>query len=93
MSDESIKPLAPSNNNFAPMLNPISVRLQVKLDERFLKQDKITFTHKQVVNIYIMYKINLWPFSPKVSLKKSCFLMSWIDIYLSMVLKYANSKQ
>ena len=41
------------------MLNPISVRLQVKLDERFLKQDKITFTHKQVVNIYIMYKINL----------------------------------
>ena len=59
LSDESIKPLAPSNNSFAPMLNPISVRLQVKLDERFLKQDKITFTHKQVVNIYIMYKINL----------------------------------
>ena len=57
--DESIKPLAASNNSFAPMLNPISIRLQIKLNVSCLKQDKITFTHNQVVNIYIMYKINL----------------------------------
>ena len=28
-----------------------------------LKQEKITFTHKNVVNIYIIYAINLGPFT------------------------------
>ena len=28
-----------------------------------LKQEKVTFIHKQVVNIDIVYEINLWPFT------------------------------
>ena len=35
--------------------------MRIKLDESCLKQDKLTFTHKQMVNIYIVYEINLWP--------------------------------
>ena len=27
------------------------------------KQEKVTFTNKQVVNIYIIYEINLWAFT------------------------------
>ena len=29
-------------------------------DESCLEQDKITSTHKKIINIYINYKINLW---------------------------------
>ena len=32
----------------------------MKLVESCLKQDKIIFTHKNIVNIYIVYEINLW---------------------------------
>ena len=37
-------------------------RTKVKFDGQCLKQDKVTFTHKKVVNIYPLYKINLWSF-------------------------------
>ena len=29
----------------------------------FLKQEKATFTPKSVLNFYIVYEINLWPFN------------------------------
>ena len=63
MSDESIKPHAPSNNSLAPRLNYINTKIRVKLEKRCLKQDKVTFTHKKVANNYIAYEINLWPFN------------------------------
>ena len=55
-SDESIKALATSNNNLAPALNHIKSKIRVKFDGS-------GFTHKQVVNIYIIDKINLRPFT------------------------------
>ena len=27
------------------------------------RQEKLAFTHKRVVNIYIVYEINLWPYN------------------------------
>ena len=60
LSDESkSKPYAASNNNFAPGLNHIKTRLQVKNNGHCLEQDKTTYTQKPVVNIYFVYKINL----------------------------------
>ena len=63
MSDEIIKCPAAFNNSLASGLNYIDTRSQVKFDGSCLKYDKVTFTHKQVVNIYIIYEINLWPFN------------------------------
>ena len=57
MSDESIKPLAASNNSLDCALNSIGTKSWVKFDGSCLKQDKVTFTHKQVVNICIIYEI------------------------------------
>ena len=37
----------------APALNYIKTKLQVKFDGNCLKRDKVTFTRKQVTNIYI----------------------------------------
>ena len=33
------------------------------MDGSILNEENITCTHKQVVNIYIVYEINIWPFN------------------------------
>ena len=63
LSNENIKAPAASNNSLALVLIYINTKSQVKLDLSCIKQVKLTFTHKQVVNIYIFYEINLWPFA------------------------------
>ena len=63
MSDESIKPPEASNNSLAVALNHVETKLQVKFEGNFLKQDKVTFTYKQVLNIYVTYKVNSWSYT------------------------------
>ena len=38
-------------------------RIRVNFDGNCLKQEKVTFTQKQVVNIYIVCYIYLWQFT------------------------------
>ena len=59
-SDETIKLSATSNNSLEPSLSYIGTKTRVKFEGQFLKQDKVTFTHKAAVNIYIINEINLW---------------------------------
>ena len=66
MSDESITPPVASNNSLAPALIDINTKLQVKPDCHCLKEVKVTFKHKEVVNIYIVYEISLWPYTQGV---------------------------
>ena len=37
--------------------------IRIKFNENCLKEEKITFTQKQVVTIYIVYEINVWSFT------------------------------
>ena len=60
MSDESIKAPTRSDNNLAPALNYIGNKVRVKFAGSCLKHDKITYTHGKIVNICIVYEINLW---------------------------------
>ena len=53
---------ATSDNSFIPSLDFTGVRTRAKFVGQCLKQDKITFPHKKIVNIYIVFEINLWPF-------------------------------
>ena len=62
LSAESIKPLAASNNSLAPASNHINTKSRVIFDGHCLKQAKVTFTHNQKVNSYIVYEINLWSY-------------------------------
>ena len=57
-SHQSIKPAAASNNSIAPALSWIDTETRVNFDGSWLTQGKLTFTHKQVVNIYIVYEIH-----------------------------------
>ena len=60
LSDENINPPTTSDNSLAPALSYIGNKTRVKFDGGCLKQDKITFTYGKIVNVYIVYEINLW---------------------------------
>ena len=58
MSNESIKPPSAPNNFLTPSLNYVGIKIRVKFSRSCLKQDKVTYTHRKIVNIYIVYEIN-----------------------------------
>ena len=63
LNDESIKSSVSSNKSLGPTLNSINTKLQAKFDSSCLKQDKVTFTHKKVMNIYIVNEIHVRRFT------------------------------
>ena len=58
LSDKSIKPPFTSNEMFNPPLNYVGTKARVEFKGDYLKQDKISFDHGKVVNIYIVFEIN-----------------------------------
>ena len=58
MSDEIIKPPTTSNKRLAPELSYFGIKTRVKFNGSYLKQDKITYTFRTKVNIYIVYELN-----------------------------------
>ena len=63
MSHESIKPLTTSKDSLSPALNYISTKIRLKVDGSCSNQDKLSYTHKTVINIFIVYEIRFWPFN------------------------------
>ena len=57
MSDESIKPPSKSNKMLNPSVNYVDTKARVKFNGDCLKQDKISFDHGKIVNIYIVHEI------------------------------------
>ena len=57
LSNESIEPPTTSNNILNPRLSYSDTRIKVQFTGSCLKQPKFTFTHKKVVNIYIVYEL------------------------------------
>ena len=57
LSSESIKPPTTSNNSLTPALNYYGPKIRVKFTGSCLKQSKISYTHRKIVNIYIFYEL------------------------------------
>ena len=57
LSDESIKPPTTSNKVLNPLVDYVGTKIRVKFNGDCLKQEKITFNHGKIVNIYIVYEI------------------------------------
>ena len=57
-SDEIIKLPTTSDNSLAPALRYIGNKIREKFNGGCLKQNKITFTHRKTVNIYIVYEMS-----------------------------------
>ena len=56
-SNESIKPPTTSNNSLNPKSSYYGTKTRVQFTGSCLKQPNVTFTHKKVVNIYIVYEL------------------------------------
>ena len=57
MSNKFIKPIATPNNRLNPELIYVATKTRVYSKGSCLKQDKITYTHGKMVNIYIVYNL------------------------------------
>ena len=57
LSDESIKAPSTPNKILHTSLNYVGTKARIKFDGDCLKQEKITYTHGKIVNIYIVYEI------------------------------------
>ena len=55
--NESIKPPTTSNKILNPSLDLVGTKARLKFNEDCLKEEKITFNHEKIVNIYILYEI------------------------------------
>ena len=57
ISNEKMKPPTTSNNSLNPKLSYYDTKTRVRFTGSCLKQPNFTFTHKKVVNIYIVYEL------------------------------------
>ena len=53
LSDEEIKVV----NGLYPSVNYVNEKLRLKFEGSCLAQTKVTYTHKNIVNVYIVYEI------------------------------------
>ena len=58
LSDERISSIKTPSHSITPNLDCYETKTRVEFDRSCLKQDKVTFNHRKVVNIYIVYEIN-----------------------------------
>ena len=58
MSDESINSNTASDYSITPELSHYGTKARVKFNGSCLKQDKATYNHGTIVNIYIVYEIS-----------------------------------
>ena len=57
LSDKTITPHATSDNSLTPMIDYYGSKIRVKFTGSCLKQSKISYTHKKVINIYIVNEL------------------------------------
>ena len=58
LSDETIKPPATSDNSLTPLIHYLGTKLRVKFSKSILRQPKISYTHREVANIYLFYQLS-----------------------------------
>ena len=58
LPDERIDSIKTANHSITPFLDYYGTKTRVEFNGSCLKQDSVTFNHRKVVNIYIVYEIN-----------------------------------
>ena len=58
MPDKKINSITASNYNITSELSYYCTKTRVKFNGSCLKQDKATYSHGTIVNIYIVYEVN-----------------------------------
>ena len=58
LSDETIKPPATSDNSLTPLIGYLGSKTRITFTGSCLKQPDISYTHRTIVNIYIVYELS-----------------------------------
>ena len=58
LCDERINSITASNHSITPELSFYDTKTRIESNGSCLKQDKITYNHRTIVNIYIVYEIS-----------------------------------
>ena len=74
LSDKSIKPFLTSNNSLTPLLVYYDYNIKLKFNGSILRQPKVTYTHKKIVNIYIVYELSTSSSNDDDPTLKNCLL-------------------
>ena len=53
LSTGTITPPSAPNNFLNPSLNYLGIKIRVRFNGSCLKQDKITYNHRKIINIYV----------------------------------------
>ena len=72
MSDEIIKPFPTSDNSLTPLLVYYDYNIKLKFNGSILRQPKVTYIHKKVVNIYIVYELSASSSNDNDATLKNC---------------------
>ena len=59
LSSESINPPATYDNSLTPAINNYGTKTRVKFTGSCLQQSKISYTHRKIVNIYVVYELGV----------------------------------
>ena len=62
LSDKSIKTPNISDDNLTPIIDYFGAKLRLKFNGSCLKQNKLSYTHITIVNIYTVYEISIFGF-------------------------------
>ena len=57
LSNKIIKPIATSDNIVTPLIDYYTNTIRVKFNGSILRQPKISYTHQNILNIYIVYEL------------------------------------
>ena len=57
LSDQTIQSPATSDNSLTPLIDHLGNKIIIKFTGSCLKQPKLQYTHKTIVNIYIVYEV------------------------------------
>ena len=87
MSDESIKLPSTSNKILNPSVDYVGTKARVKFNGDCLKQYKLPFVHGKIVNIYIVYEIEISVNIRIYSMLENCLfgavkLKNYVDVDL-----------
>ena len=75
LSDERLDSIAASNYTITPELSFYGTKTRVEFNGSCLKQDKVTYNHGTIVNIYIVYAISKTHNISSYPTLENCFLV------------------
>ena len=69
-----MKPLATSDNSFTPLIDFCCNKIRIEFTGSCLQQPKVSYTHRTILNIYIVYELGACnPHDDDPTLKNSLF--------------------